>query len=100
MAADLTPNPLIQHWRITLNPTPDRDMIDGEASLRHDLLQVAVCQGIAQIPPNAQENNYVFKMPTAEQCWPSSGHVQLKPHSQQIRKGQLPPAPSGLQCGQ
>jgi len=49
-------------------------MVNGQASLRHDLLQVTIREGVSQIPPNAQEDDHVFEMPPAEQYRPSSGH--------------------------
>ena len=50
-------------------------MINGEVPFGHDFLQIAVGQGISQVPPNTQEDDHVFEMPSAEQCWPSSGHL-------------------------
>src|SRR5262249_32510654 len=93
-AANLPTNPLIQHRRIALDPAPDRDMIDGHTPLRYDLLQVAIGEGISQVPPNAKENDHVFKMPPAEQCWPSSVHRYtlpngLAPHLQQSPPGRM-----------
>lgn len=35
-----------------------------------DLLQIAIREGIAQVPPNAQKDGSVFEMPPAEQCRP------------------------------
>ena len=28
----------------------------------------SVCEGISQVPPNAQEDDHAFEMPLAEQC--------------------------------
>jgi hypothetical protein len=42
----LTVNPLIQNGRIALDPPPDRDIVNGQASLRHDLLQVAIGENV------------------------------------------------------
>jgi hypothetical protein len=72
--AHLAANPLIQNGRIPLDPAPDRDMIDRQASLRHDLLQVAIRQRIPQIPANAEEDDRIFEVPSPEQCWSLSGH--------------------------
>ena len=49
-------------------------MVNGEVPLGHDLLQIAVRQGISQVPANAQEDDHIFEMPPTEQCWPSSSH--------------------------
>ena len=97
--ADLAANPLIQHRRVSLDPGPDRDMVQGQAPLRHDLFQIAVREGIPQVPANAQKDDDVFKMPPAEQCWPSSSHRytlpnQLKLHLQQSRPDSSPKGPA------
>jgi hypothetical protein len=33
-------NALIQNGRVPLDPPPDREMVDGEAALRYDLLAI------------------------------------------------------------
>jgi hypothetical protein len=71
--------PLIQKRRVMLDPPPDRDVIHGQAALRHDLLQVAIGKRISQVPANAQEDNHIFEMPPAEQCRPSSVHDTTLP---------------------
>jgi uncharacterized protein YegP (UPF0339 family) len=53
--AYLAANPLIQYRRIALDPAPDRDVVNREVTL-------------------GQEDDHVFELPPAEQCWPSSGH--------------------------
>ena len=59
---------------LTLDPAPDCDVVNGEVALGHDLLQVAIRQGVSQVPANAKDDDHVFEMPPAEQCWPSSSH--------------------------
>jgi hypothetical protein len=49
-------------------------VIHGQVPFGHDLFQIAVGQGISQVPPNAQQDDHVLEMPTPELCWPSSGH--------------------------
>ena len=46
--------PLIQNRRETLDPTPDRDMVHGEAALRRYFLQIPVTEGIPQLPAHTQ----------------------------------------------
>ena len=70
----LAAKPLIQNRRIALDPARNCDIVNREISLRHDLLQVAICERVSQIPSNAQQYDHVFKMPPAEKCRPSSGH--------------------------
>jgi hypothetical protein len=53
---DLTVNSFIQHGRVALDPAPDRDVVHCQAPLRHDLLKVAVCERIPQIPAKAQKD--------------------------------------------
>jgi hypothetical protein len=65
---------LIQNRGIALDPAPDGDVINGEIPLGHDLLQIAVSEGISRVSPNAQEDDHVFEMPPSEQRWPSLGH--------------------------
>jgi hypothetical protein len=49
-------------------------MVHGQASLRHDFFQVTIGERVSQIPANAEEDDHVFEVPPAEQCWPFSGH--------------------------
>src|SRR5580765_8433131 len=49
-------------------------MVNGQASLRHDLLQVTVGERVSQIPAHAEQDDHVFEVPPTEQCWPFSGH--------------------------
>jgi hypothetical protein len=57
-----------------VDAAPDRDMVNGEAPLGHHLLQVAIGERVSQVPPDAQEDDHVFEMPSAEQRWLFSGH--------------------------
>jgi len=49
-------------------------MVNGQAALRHDLLQVAIGERVSQLPADAEEDDHVFEVSSAEQCWPFSGH--------------------------
>src|ERR1035438_163336 len=57
-----------------LDPAPDGDVVNGEPTFRHHLLQIAICERVSKVPANAQEDDHVFKMSSAEECWPFSGH--------------------------
>jgi hypothetical protein len=70
----LAADSLIKNRRLALDPAPDGDVVNGEVPLGPDLLQIAVGERVSQIPTNAKEDDHVFEMPPAEQCWPSSGH--------------------------
>jgi hypothetical protein len=39
-----------------------------------DILQIAIAEGISQVPTNTQEDDHVFEVPPTEQCWPFSSH--------------------------
>ena len=49
-------------------------MVNGQTALRKDLLQVAVGERVSQIPADAEEDDHIFEVSSAEQCWPFSGH--------------------------
>jgi hypothetical protein len=66
--------PLIQKRRVMLDPPPDRDVIHGQAALRHDLLQVAIGKRISQVPANAQKNDDIGEMSPAERRWSGLAH--------------------------
>ena len=66
-------------------------MIDGEAPLRHDLLQVAVRQGISQVPPDAQEDDHVFEMPRRGTVLAVFGSRYTVPNRLEPRLQQNPP---------
>jgi hypothetical protein len=45
-------------------------LVDGEAALRHDLLQIQVAERVSQIPPDAQHDDHVFEMSPTERDFP------------------------------
>ena len=47
-------------WRIALHPSIDRRMVDHKAPLAHHFFEIAVTQGIAQVPPHAQQDEFRF----------------------------------------
>jgi predicted DNA-binding protein (UPF0251 family) len=51
-------------------------MGDREATLRHEFLQIPVAQRIAQVPPNAQDDDLILEMAPSEQRWPRFAHLQ------------------------
>ena len=57
-----------------MDPAPDRDVVNRQVPLCHDLLQIAIREGVSEVPPNAQKDDVIFEIPPAEQSWPSSGH--------------------------
>jgi hypothetical protein len=73
-----------------LDPPPDRDVIHGQAALRHDLLQVAIGKRISQVPANAQKNDDIGEMSPAERrgrVWlTASPYQKPRGHLQHIRQ--------------
>src|SRR5262245_42831340 len=55
-------------------------MVDRKTALGHDLLQVAIGERVSQIPANAEQDDRVFEVPPAEQCWPFSDHRYTLPN--------------------
>src|ERR1035441_9566750 len=67
--AQLATNALIQNGPIPLHPAPDRNVVDGEAALRHDFFQVPIAEGVPQIPSDAEHDDYILEMSSTEQRW-------------------------------
>lgn len=57
---------LIELWCISLNSAKDCRVSDLQASLGHDLGQVAVRQLIAQIPAHKQNDDFLLEVSTFE----------------------------------
>src|SRR5436305_2020498 len=57
----LSANPLIQFRRVTLHPSPDRRWIYGEVRLAHYLRQIAIAEGVAQVPANTKHDDLIRK---------------------------------------
>ena len=53
-AAEFAAKPLIQNRRETPDPTPDRDMVPGEAALRRYFFQIPGAERIPQVPADTQ----------------------------------------------
>jgi hypothetical protein len=42
-------------------------MINAQTALDHQLLQIAICEAISQVPPDAQDDDLIFEMASSEQ---------------------------------
>jgi hypothetical protein len=42
-------------------------MIHAQTTLGHQLLQIAICEAISQVPPDAQDDDLIFEMASSEQ---------------------------------
>jgi hypothetical protein len=56
------PKSFLYQWRIGQNPTVDCAVIDLEAPLKEHALQIAVTQGIAQIPSHRLDDQPRLKV--------------------------------------
>jgi hypothetical protein len=92
--APFPPQSLVQDRRITLYPTPNRDVIHRQTALHHHFFQVAVAQRVAQIPADAQNDDHVLEVPPSAQRWSLLAHESRyqnrQPPLQQIPKFSLP----------
>ena len=43
-------------------------MVDRKSPFAHHFLEIAVAQGIAQVPPNAQEDEFGFELTPIEKA--------------------------------
>ena len=59
---------------VLLNPAVDRCMIDVQATLPHQFLEVSITQRIAQIPPYAQQNDVCLEMTPFERILTLTAH--------------------------
>jgi hypothetical protein len=42
-------------------------MINSQTTLGHQLFQIAICEAISQVPPDAQDDDLIFEMASSEQ---------------------------------
>ena len=59
--------PLESRARVTLDPSPHRDVIGAQAPLGQEFLYIAIREREAQIPTDGQENHLRFKLAPLEQ---------------------------------
>ena len=64
----------VQFRRISLDPAPDRELVDGHISLNHKLLEVSKAETIPQIPTDTHENDLSLEMTSLELRWPVPSH--------------------------
>src|SRR5215467_2536882 len=57
---------LIQFWGVALNPSPDRRMVNLQASLHQQLLHFAIRKGVSKIPADGTENDLECEVPPFE----------------------------------
>jgi hypothetical protein len=47
---------LQQFWRVANDPSVNGRVVDGDAALRHHLLQIPEAETVGQIPPDAEQD--------------------------------------------
>lgn len=60
------PVALVQRGSVLLDPAIHRRRIDRQSALLHDLLQIPITQGIAQVPADADQDNLTFEVTPLE----------------------------------
>src|SRR5450755_3612827 len=56
------------------HPASYGGMIHAEAAFCHHLLQIPVAEAVAQVPPNAEDDDLILKVAPTEKFWPESNH--------------------------
>jgi hypothetical protein len=77
-----TADPPQHFWTVPLGPTPDRHMVDGQASLRHKLFQIAQAQAEAQVSADAGHDQVRLELSLPEQRWTAATHGATLANSQ------------------
>ena len=53
---------LVQFWCVALYPSPQCGVVDRQIALGHRFFQIAITQGVAQIPADTEYNDVAFKV--------------------------------------
>jgi hypothetical protein len=72
--ADMAVNSVIQDWSVRQYATSDGGRIDIQTTSRHHLLQIAIAEGIREMPSQPQHNYLVLKVSSSEYWWPVLSH--------------------------
>ena len=79
--AEFPAKPAIQKGCIMLDPAPDRDVIHGQATFRHDFFQIPIAQRISQVPAYAKHDDDIGEVSPTECRWSRSAHrITLTKH--------------------
>ena len=79
--AEFPAKPSIQKGCIMLDPAPDRDVIHGQATFRHDFFQIPIAQRISQVPAYAKHDDDIGEVSPTECRWSRSAHrITLTKH--------------------
>ncbi len=58
----------------SLDPTPGRDVVDGDVPIDHEFLKIAEAEPESEIPSDAHDDDLSFKVASLEHCWPVPSH--------------------------
>jgi len=65
----------VQYFRtVTLGPAPDGGMVDGQASLRHQLFNLSQAQAESAVPSDARNDDVRLELSLPEQRWAAGRH--------------------------
>jgi hypothetical protein len=72
--AEMMPNALVQDRSVSQDPASNRGVIDAQTTLYHHLFQISITERIAKIPPYAQHDHLILKVPSLEYRRPVPSH--------------------------
>jgi hypothetical protein len=64
---ELRPTPLVQLWRVALDPAKHRGVVDLHTPFLQELFHIAIAQRVAQVPAHGSEDDVGFKVAPFEQ---------------------------------
>src|SRR5262249_35053173 len=68
------PAPLVEFRRVPLHPTPNGRVVGSQTSLAHKLLDIAIREGISQIPTDHTKNDRWLEVSPFKYGWPWFAH--------------------------
>jgi len=72
--AEMTQNTLVQDRSVSQDPASNCGMIDPQTTLYHHLFHIPITERVAKIPPYAQHDHPILKVPSLEYRRPVSSH--------------------------
>jgi hypothetical protein len=68
-------DPLLDLWRVALDPTEDRGWIDRDTALLHHFGEIAIADPILGVPAHAQQDDLNWKAAALEQRHRAAPHI-------------------------
>ena len=72
------PTSFLQLWSVTLDPAEDCGVIHRKASFQHHFLEIPIAQSVAQIPADAEQDDFSFKLTPLERIGLTHGIVRYR----------------------